>query len=129
MGWPHAIFGFVQNKAQALLDVNFYKVCEDQKGEIMFERLITAFIVLVAVAIVASGLPLSSISGAAPGHSASSITWSYSNAAVLVFLVAYYDLLDGCHIPLEVACLPSIFGRGRECVGYRDDGAWELVSR
>jgi hypothetical protein len=24
------------------------------------------------------------------------------------FLVAYYDLLDGCHIPLEVSCLPSI---------------------
>jgi hypothetical protein len=51
MGWPHAIFGFVQNKAQALLDVNFYKVCEDQKGEIMFERLITAIIMVVAVAI------------------------------------------------------------------------------
>ena len=67
-------YGFVQNKAQALLDVNFYNVCDDQEGKIMFERLITAFIVLVAVAIVASGLPLSSISGAAPGHSASSIT-------------------------------------------------------
>ena len=35
MGWPHAIYGFVQNKAQALLDVSFYKVCDDQKGEIM----------------------------------------------------------------------------------------------
>jgi hypothetical protein len=34
-----AIYGFVQNKAQALLDVSFYKVCEDQKGEIMFERM------------------------------------------------------------------------------------------
>jgi hypothetical protein len=29
MGWPHAIYGFVQNKAQALLDVNFYNVCDD----------------------------------------------------------------------------------------------------
>jgi hypothetical protein len=44
----------------------------------------------------------------APGQSASSITRLYSNAALLVFLVAYYDLLDGCHIPLEVSCLPSI---------------------
>jgi hypothetical protein len=28
---------------------------------------------------------------------------------------------------LGVSCLPSIFGRGRECVGYRDDeriGVW-----
>jgi hypothetical protein len=25
----HAIYGFVQNKAQALLDVNFYNVCDD----------------------------------------------------------------------------------------------------
>jgi hypothetical protein len=35
----------------------------------------------------------------------------------------------GGRLTLGVACLPSIFGRGRECVGYRDDGAWELVSR
>jgi hypothetical protein len=55
MGWPHAIYGFVQNKAQALLDVSFYKVCDDQKGEIMFERLITAIIMVVAVAIAGSG--------------------------------------------------------------------------
>ena len=34
------------------------------KGKIMFERLITAIIMVVAVAIVASGLPLSSISSA-----------------------------------------------------------------
>jgi hypothetical protein len=54
MGWPHAIYGFVQNKAQALLDVNFYNVCDDQEGKIMFERLITAFIVLVAVGIVSN---------------------------------------------------------------------------
>ena len=54
MGWSHVIYGFVQNKAQALLDVSFYKVCDDQKGEIMFERLITAFIVLVAVGIVSN---------------------------------------------------------------------------
>jgi len=67
MGWPHAIDGFVQNKAQALLDVNFYNVCDDQEGKIMFERLITAIIMVVAVAIVASGLPLSSISGAGSG--------------------------------------------------------------
>jgi hypothetical protein len=67
MGWPHAIYGFVQNKAQALLDVNFYNVCDDQEGKIMFERLITAIIMVVAAAIVASGLPLSSISGAGPG--------------------------------------------------------------
>ena len=67
MGWPHAIYGFVQNKAQALLDVNFYNVCDDQEGKIMFERLITAIIMVVAVAIVASGLPLSSISGAGSG--------------------------------------------------------------
>jgi hypothetical protein len=33
----------------------------------MFERLITAIIMVVAVAIVASGLPLSSISGAGSG--------------------------------------------------------------
>jgi hypothetical protein len=26
-----AIYGFVQNKAQALLDVSFYKVCDDQE--------------------------------------------------------------------------------------------------
>ena len=26
--------------------------------------------------------------------------------------------------------LPAFnLGRGRECVGYRDDGAWELVSK
>jgi hypothetical protein len=62
-----AIYGFVQNKAQALLDVSFYKVCDDQEGKIMFERLITAIIMVVAVAIVASGLPLSSISGAGSG--------------------------------------------------------------
>ena len=55
MGWSHVIYGFVQNKAQALLDVNFYKVCDDQKGEIMFERLITAIIMVVAVAIAGSG--------------------------------------------------------------------------
>jgi hypothetical protein len=61
-----AIYGFVQNKAQALLDVSFYKVCDDQE-KIMFERLITAIIMVVAVAIVASGLPLSSISGAGSG--------------------------------------------------------------
>ena len=67
MGWPHAIYGFVQNKAQALLDVKFYNVCDDQEGKIMFERLITAIIMVVAVAIVASGLPLSSISGAGSG--------------------------------------------------------------
>ena len=65
--WPLAIYGFVQNKAQALLDVNFYNVCDDQEGKIMFERLITAIIMVVAVAIVASGLPLSSISGAGSG--------------------------------------------------------------
>ena len=59
--------GFVQNKGQALLDVNFYNVCDDQEGKIMFERLITAIIMVVAVAIVASGLPLSSISGAGSG--------------------------------------------------------------
>jgi len=41
-----------------LLDVNFYNVCDDQEGKIMFERLITAIIMVVAVAIVASGLPL-----------------------------------------------------------------------
>jgi len=34
-----------------LHDEAFYKVCEDQKGEIMFERLITAIIMVVAVAI------------------------------------------------------------------------------
>jgi hypothetical protein len=62
-----AFYGFVQNKAQALLDVNFYNVCDDQEGKIMFERLITAIIMVVAVAIVASGLPLSSISGAGSG--------------------------------------------------------------
>jgi type IV secretory pathway protease TraF len=33
----------------------------------MFERVITAIIMVVAVAIVASGLPLSSISGASSG--------------------------------------------------------------
>ena len=58
MRWPLAIYGFVQNKAQALLDVNFFNVCDDQEGKIMFERLITAIIMVVAVAIVASGLPL-----------------------------------------------------------------------
>jgi hypothetical protein len=62
-----AFYGFVQNKAQALLDVNFYNVCDDQEGKIMFERLITAIIMVVAVAIVASGLPLSSMSGAGSG--------------------------------------------------------------
>jgi hypothetical protein len=50
-----------------LLDVSFYKVCDDQERKIMFERLITAIIMVVAVAIVASGLPLSSISGAGSG--------------------------------------------------------------
>jgi hypothetical protein len=49
------------------VDVNFYNVCDDQEGKIMFERLITAIIMVVAVAIVASGLPLSSISGAGSG--------------------------------------------------------------
>jgi hypothetical protein len=33
-----AFYGFVQNKPQALLDVNFYNVCDDQEGKIMFER-------------------------------------------------------------------------------------------
>jgi hypothetical protein len=60
MGWLHAIYGFVQNKARALLDMNFYNVCDDQEGKIMFERLITAIIMVVAV-------PLSSISGAGSG--------------------------------------------------------------
>jgi hypothetical protein len=41
-------------------------VC-DQEGKIMFERLITAIIMVVALAIVASGLPLSSISGPGSG--------------------------------------------------------------
>ena len=50
-----------------MLDVNFYNVCDDQEGKIMFERLITAIIMVVSVAIVASGLPLSSISGAGSG--------------------------------------------------------------
>jgi len=58
-----AFYGFVQNIAQAL----FYNVCDDQEGKIMFERLITAIIMVVAVAIVASGLPLSSVSGAGSG--------------------------------------------------------------
>src|SRR5262245_52526064 len=40
------------------------KLSSLQEGKIMFERLITAIIMVVAVAIVASGLPLSSISGA-----------------------------------------------------------------
>ena len=47
--------------------MNFHNVCDDQEGKIMFERLITAIIMVVAVAIVASGLPLSSISGAGSG--------------------------------------------------------------
>jgi hypothetical protein len=62
-----AIYGFVQNKAQALLDVNFYKVRDDQKGEMMFQKFITVFIVTAAIAFAASGLPLSSIFGAGSG--------------------------------------------------------------
>src|SRR5437899_3063946 len=63
----------------------------------MFERVITAIIMVVAVAIVASGSRSLRYQARAPGHWASLITRPYFNAAVLVFLVAYYDLLDGCH--------------------------------
>src|SRR5262245_66667685 len=63
-GWN----SLIKTKLSSLgVDVNFYNVCDDQEGKIMFERLITAIIMVVAVAIVASGLPLSSISGAGSG--------------------------------------------------------------